>query len=223
MVNDAAIGAVLTAAPGEALYSESMANYDWNLVFDEAAQIGPYAIEAGAYRLSGVSSRGRFFEIGDGCAGEPAVTAARFADAPQHLFVPANGQRLCVATVFDYMRCGSPVGALRPSLSEFEQVAEFTLVYEGLDEAPVEGELDPDEIENEAAPIARFTLQIDHGPQSRSRALSAPVGAEMTAMDGRFQVLSASETEVTVIFFAPFNQAEPLAPPALDAEYGLRP
>jgi hypothetical protein len=193
-------GEILTAAPGETVYSEVSDIVTWELAFDQDTQIGPYAIAAGAYPLMATSHAGYFFGIGDACAGEPAVTAGRLASAPEYLLLSRDESRLCVTSVYDPARCRPSPATLRTT-SEFEgDEIENQLIYLGV--------TTPDA---DSAPIARFNLVRQNVNGRRESEVQAAVPGVLEVGDGVFQILSADETGVVVRFHRPIRTSPALA------------
>jgi len=181
-------GAVLTAAPGEVIYSETTTRFVWMLSVAEDAAIGPYTVEAGEYPLEGLSRSAYFFGVGDDCAGEAAVTAGRFADAAQHLMVPADGGRTCVVPVFDHARCGAPVGEMRAEPEPGADQVMTSLTYDGIE--PGTGA---------APPLARFTLITEDRFTAREESLTATVPGVLTAANGQFRIMEADDSGVVLV------------------------
>lgn len=199
-------GEILTAAPGDVIYSETTSPFIWMLTVPTEATIGPYTIDPGDYPLAGVSRRGYFFSAGDGCAGEPAVTAGLFADAAEYLMVPANADQTCIVPAFDHARCGPSIGELRSGREPGGRTSTRLLSYVGPDIGP-----------DGATLIARFTLVHEEQFQVREESLTATVPGVIIAANGRFRVIEADETGVRLMVEQAIAQTPRLERPDLDA------
>lgn len=202
----ASAGDVISGAPGDTLYTESSGIYEWELMVEPRTTIGSYTVEPGAYTISAAGAEGYYFDPGDACLGEPAVSGARFDDPPASLYRPIEGGRLCVYTVFDTRRCAPAQSEIRPVLREGSLLTEHTLIYEGL----VAGEGDQ--------PVAAFTLHEESDRRTRRFNLSAPAPGVLVARSGIFQVLSADANRAVLRPVRTINSNGALTEPLLLGE-----
>lgn len=223
---DAGVGAVVSGAPGETLYTETAGRHGWELVMETGAEIGGYTVEPGAYAISAAGPDGYFFTPGDSCLGEPSVRAGRFADAPAALYRPNDTGELCVATVFDTLRCAPMQSVMRPAPLEGEPMVTYRLIYDG-PVAPTDGgpDRDPDALvggvaeDFGGAPAdgreLRFIFEAeDAGAVTRTTATASASGL-LEYRAGRFQVLFADAGGVYLAVLHPIQPGGPITPPPL--------
>lgn len=199
-------GEVLMATPGEVIYSETTTQHVWALSLSEDAAIGPYSVEAGEYPLEGMSRGAYFFGVGDDCAGEAAVTAGRFADAPEYLMVPADGRRTCFVPAFDHARCGPAVGEMRAMRDADAPARVTSLTFDGIEQS-LDG----------SPPLARFTLSSEESYTSREDSLTATIPGILVAANGRFRIVGQEEGRVVLIVEQAISEAPDLTRPDLSA------
>jgi len=202
-LTSASVGDMISGAPGDTLYTERSGIYEWELVVETLTSIGSYTVEPGAYTISAADHEGYHFEPGDACLGEPTVSGARFDDPPASLYRPAEGDQLCVYTLFDTRRCAPAQTEIRPVLTDTSVLTEYTLIYDGL----VAGEDDQ--------PIAAFTLHEQDEPRIPRFDLSAPAPGVLVARGGIFQILSADADRVVLTLGRTINSNGALTEPRL--------
>lgn len=198
-------GALLSASPGDTLYSERAGNYSWALSFQETTQIAGYTIEPGLYHLSAVSEDGYVFQIGDRCRGEPTVHASRFSDGAAALFAPLAGDRVCVNTIYNYQRCAPAAAEIIPAPARNTEPTDYALIYGGLEDS-AEG------------PLARFALEARTGDHIRRQQFSAPVSGLLRVQRGAFEVVTASEEAATLRLLGPIGGAPLTLPQFVEPE-----
>lgn len=217
---DAAVGAVVSGAPGETLYTETAGRHGWELIMETGAEIGGYTLEPGAYTISAAGRDGYFFTPGDSCLGEPSVRAGRFADAPAALYRPNDTGELCVATVFDTLRCAPVQSLMRPAPLEGEPMVTYRLIYDGPAARTGDGP-DPDAFiggpggDAGGGPQSQFIVETEDAGAVTRTPVTAAVGSLLEYGAGRFQILSADAGGVRLAVLHPFHPDGPIMPPTL--------